>query len=528
MSRLDDRSTAGKPLPVREHLRLLVIGAGPAGLAAALEAARRGVEVVLVDEHPVDNALMGLDVPFHFGQRMSGATRNKSRMMEAIAAADERIAEAFEAGVDVRLGVSAWGLFLPKPGLRWLTQSVVGLSDGDSTWYASFDAAIIAAGRRDIGLAFPGWELPGVMGVTAAQTLLHRYDALESQRIVILGSGAEATSFAEAAFAAGRTVVALVEVADAPRDGKGCERLAAHGVPVLTGTMVSRASGDANGVGNVTLRTLNDSDPEHFVSCDTVVLAVGTAPVVELLDVAGAEIGFVGSRGGHVPMTDRDGRTSIPGLFAAGDCAGVSAGKTSDPEIAAEEGRRAAAAACADLAQGSPSPRQTVIREGAATDDIEATQSAWVEAAMAVADPDTHVCQCEEVSLPDLLGVRPPRYLPRAQAPMLARNLTSLAHDGLVHQDQIKRLTRAGMGPCQGRRCREQVSAVLARATGTPLGKLPLPSYRAPVRPLPLSAFAEDSEPDVLAANWEGWFGIPGQWDPFWTLSDGARTEERS
>lgn len=528
MPRLDDRSTAGKPLPVREHLRLLVVGAGPAGLAAAVEAARRGVEVVLVDEHPVDNALMGLDAPFHFGQRMSGATRNKSRMMEAIATADERIAEAFEAGVDVRLAVSAWGIFSPKPGLRWLTQSVVGLSDGGSTWYASFDAAIIAAGRRDVGLAFPGWELPGVMGVTAAQTLLERYDALESQRLAILGSGAEATSFAEAAVAAGRTVTALVEAADVPRDDKGCERLAEQGVPVLTGMMVARAGGDANGVGSVTLRTLSGSNPERSVPCDTVVLAIGTAPVVELLDVAGAEIGFVGSRGGHVPLTDQDGRTSIPGLFAAGDCAGIWAEKTSNSEIAAEEGRRAADAACADLAEGSFCPRRAVMPDGAPTDDVEASRMAWVEAAMTVADPDTHICQCEEVSIPDLLGVRPPRYLPRDQASMLARDLSSLAADGLVHQDQIKRLTRAGMGPCQGRRCREQVSAVLARATGTPLGRLPLPSYRAPVRPLPLSAFAEDREPGAITAHWEGWFGISGQWAPYWTLSDGDQAEERS
>ena len=90
MTRLDERSTAGKPLPVREHARLLVIGAGPAGLSAALEAARRGVAVVLVDEHPVDHALMGLDVPFHFGQRMGGAVRNKSRMIETIASGEAK------------------------------------------------------------------------------------------------------------------------------------------------------------------------------------------------------------------------------------------------------------------------------------------------------------------------------------------------------------------------------------------------------------------------------------------------------
>jgi len=528
MSPMDDRSTAGKPLPVREDLRLLVIGAGPAGLAAALEAARRGVEVTLVDEHPVDSALMGLDVPYHFGQRMSGATRNRSRMMEAIAAADDRIAEAFEAGVDVRLGVSAWGLFSPKPGLRWLTQNVVGLSDGETSWYASFDAAIIAAGRRDIGLAFPGWELPGVMGVTAAETLLKRYDALESERIVILGSGAEATSFAQAAIAAGRTIAAVIEIADVPRDSEECAKLAEQGVPIMTRTMVARANGGANGVESVVLSGLTAGERGNTLACDTVVLAIGTAPVIELLDVAGAEIKFVGARGGHIPLTDEDGRTSVSGLYAVGDCAGITAAKTLDPTIAAEEGRRAAGAACTDLDLVSHPAWRAAVPDGAASQDLEASRVAWIEAAMAVSDADTHVCQCEEVSLPDLLGVRPPRYLPRDQAPMLARDLASLAGDGLLHQDQVKRLTRAGMGPCQGRRCREQVSGVLARATGTPLGALPLPSYRAPVRPLPLSAFAEDHEPGAVTANWEGWFGISGQWDPFWTLSDGAQAEERS
>lgn len=528
MTRLDERSTAGKPLPVREHLRLLVVGAGPAGLSAALEAARRGVEVVLVDEHPVDHALMGLDVPFHFGQRMSGATRNKSRMIEMIAAADDRIAEAFEAGVDVRLGVSVWGLFSPRPGLRWLNQHVAGLSDGESSWFASFDAAIIATGRRDIGLAFPGWELPGVMGVTAAQALLQRYDALESERIVILGSGAEATSFAGAALAAGRSVAALIDVAAAPRDAAGCAELQERGVSVLTGTMVARALGGVNGVEALELRDMSGKGGATTLPCDTFVLAIGTAPVIELLDVAGAEIGFIGSRGGHVPLTDAEGRTSIPGIFAAGDCAGITAGKTTNSTKAAEEGRRAAIAACAMLEQQAPpSAWHAEIVDGDAGEDVEAVRMAWVDAAMAVVDAETHLCQCEEVSLPDLLGIRPPRYLPRDQAPMLRRDLASLADDGLISQDQIKRLTRAGMGPCQGRRCREQVGAVLARASRTPLGRLPLPSYRAPVRPLPLSAFAEDLEPGVVSENWDGWFGIAGQWDPFWTLSDGAGAEQR-
>ncbi|KRE24431.1 hypothetical protein ASE66_04160 [Bosea sp. Root483D1] len=531
MTRLDERSTAGKPLPVREHARLLVIGAGPAGLSAALEVARRGVEVVLVDEHPVDHALMGLDVPYHFGQRMGGSTRNKARMIETIAAADGRIAEAFEAGVDVRLGIAVWGLFSQRPGLRWLRGHVAGLSDGESCWFLSFDAAIVATGRRDVGLAFPGWELPGVMGVTAASALLQRYDAFDGRALAILGSGVEATRFAQAALAAGRKIVALIEAGEVLRDPAGCADLVQRGVPVLTGTMISHAVGGPDGVEHVLVRTLgNDSADTGKLACDTVVLATGAAPVIELLDVAGAEITFASHRGGYVPLLNADGRTSIPGLFAAGDCAGLFAGKTSDATIAAMEGVRAAAAACDELAGSTakawlPTPE---AEPGPADEDVEAVRSAWVAASMAVADADTHLCQCEEVNLADLLGVRPPRYLSGKDGELKSHDLAALAADGQISQDQIKRLTRAGMGPCQGRRCREQVGAVLARASGTPLARMPLPSHRAPVRPLPLSAFAEDHEPDVLTQNWEGWFGIASQWEPFWTLSsDAAGTEER-
>lgn len=531
MTRLDERSTAGKPLPVREHARLLVIGAGPAGLSAALEAARRGVEVVLVDEHPVDHALMGLDVPFHFGQRMGGSTRNKARMIETIAAADTRIAEAFEAGVDVRLGIAVWGLFSPRPGLRWLRGPIAGLSDGESGWFLSFDAAIVATGRRDVGLAFPGWELPGVTGVTAASTLLQRYDAFDGRTLAILGSGVDATQFAKAALAAGRKIVALIEAGEAPRDPAGCADLARRGVPVLTQTMISRAIGGHDGVEHVLLRSLGTEGADAGqLSCDTVVLATGAAPVIELLDVAGAEIGFATHRGGYVPVLDAEGRTSVPGLFAAGDCAGIFSGKSIDAAIAATEGVRAAAAACNELASGitkawQPAPE---AEPGAADEDVAAVRFAWVAASMVVADAGTHLCQCEEVNLADLLGVRPPRYLSSKDGALKSHDLAALAADGQVSQDQIKRLTRAGMGPCQGRRCREQVGAVLAKATGTPLAHMPLPSHRAPVRPLPLSAFAEDHEPDVLTQNWEGWFGIASQWVPYWTLSsDAAGTEER-
>ena len=99
---------------------------------------------------------------------------------------------------------------------------------------------------------------------------------------------------------------------------------------------------------------------------------------------------------------------------------------------------------------------------------------------------------------------------------MQARNLGTLKQDGPPNPDQVKRLTRAGMGPCQGRRCREQVALLLAEAGDVPVDTIALASYRPPVRPLPLSVLWPHDEPASMREHWVSWFGIPTQFAPHW------------
>lgn len=497
MARPTDHSAIdGKFAAPQEHAGVLVIGAGPAGTAAAIQAAKLGAQVVLIDENPVDPQLMGLDTPLLYGARMSGAVQRRGRLIESLVAANPAIEQAAELGVDVRLGVTAWGLYVGGPALRALPAPMVGLADADRSWMCGFERLILATGARDVALAFAGWDQPGVLGANGLQALLQRYDAFTGRRIVVLGSGELGIETALMARRRGLEVAAVVEVLDrSPASPERLAALTAAGTALLTGHTPRLAESGRDGVERLRLTT--GQGGEVVIECDTVCLAVGLAPAIELLNAAGGRIVPDGERGGHAPALD-GWATSLPGVFAAGDCAGLAASETG----AAEQGRQAARQALGGSLEGGP-------RRGL---DAWAYQTAWHHALTRDVDPSLIVCQCEAVSRGDLLEVRAPRYLGEPTAAAKARDLGSLIADGPPNQDQVKRLTRAGMGPCQGRRCREQVALTLAQAAGISPADVPLAFHRPPVRPLPLKVIADWQETAAMTNGWEIWFAIPGQW----------------
>ena len=506
----DPFSIAGKSMDVAEQVELLVVGGGSAGLAAAIEAASRGVAVVLVDENPVPAATMADDIPLLFGQAASAAARNATAMLEAVIDSDALLARAFEAGVDVRLATSVWGLFARNPSVAWLPGHVAGIADAAGARLVGFRQAIVATGHRDMGVAFPGWDLPGVLGAAAAARLA-RYGVLEATRAVVLGSTAEALATARAMRAAGVEIAAVVEQAVAPLQ---------PGETVLASHTVRRALGRERVEGIV---VAGPDGAESVLPCDAIVLGIGAIPAIELLDAVGCAVAFDGRRGGFVPILDGDGGTSVAGIAAIGDCAGTWPAKSADPALAQAEGRRAAAAAAKTLGhdEGAGPGRPPPAPEPLA--DLAAYRLDWVRGQLgAMGDDTTYVCRCEEVTAREILEVRPPRYLDWQAERRNDRSLAALLGDAAPNPDQVKRLTRAGMGVCQGRRCREQVACLLALGGGVGLGQIPLASYRAPVRPLPLATLGAAAEPAELAAHWHTWFGIAGQARPFWTIDPEA------
>ena len=110
----------------------------------------------------------------------------------------------------------------------------------------------------------------------------------------------------------------------------------------------------------------------------------------------------------------------------------------------------------------------------------------WLESLVNAGGQDIFACRCEQVTCAELIGLQPPRYLNWTSEPMSRRSLRTQLEDGPVNPNQVKRLTRAGTGHCQGRLCREQVSLLLAEESRTDIAEVPLMSYRPPVRPLPL------------------------------------------
>lgn len=458
----DIHAINGKLTQPAERFDTVVIGAGSSGCAAAIEAAKAGGTVLLVDENPVRGALMGHDIPLWFGGRMTTAALNSERMLEAIFTSEPLIESAIDAGVEVLLGTSAWGIYRNGQGSAAMPEQAVALANEERSWLVGFDHLILATGARDLAIAFPGWNQPGVMGARALQMLLTRYDTFAGRRMVVAGTHDLALETALLAQERGIEVAAIVEVRDQPQGSLALvAEIEQAGTPIIFGTTIAEAM---SGLEGVTGAILGNGDK---ITCDTICMAVGLIPAIELVDAMHGKTHLDPLRGGFVPgSNDR--------ISVVGDCAGLK-----------DEGF-----------------------------DHIAYRMDWARALMATRSPDTIICQCEEVTQADLIGVQPPRYLERPPA-MAARSLETLLADGPANQDQIKRLTRAGMGVCQGRRCRDQVAMLLAIESEVLFGTIPLASHRAPVRPLPLGVIADWEEQEEMRTDWDVWLGIPEQWLPY-------------
>src|SRR5262249_14905628 len=333
-----------------DKARIVVVGGGASGTAAAIEAAKFGLSVTLVDEHPVDLATMGMDTPYFFGPRLMPTLADRGAMLERVIGASESLQQADEIGVDVRLGTCVWGSFAPGDNNRHWGTRCLGLADGTRSWLLEYEALILAAGARDLVLAFPGWDLPGVLGAQAASALMTRYQALSARRMVILGSGPLGLLVAQQAIEHGIEVAGTVDAAERVRaPAPMWATRAAHGVRFIGSHVVQAVQGDKE-VRGIRLVPVDASmqpreGPVTELACDTVCMAFGLVPSIELPYLTRCRLNYRRELGGWIPERDADCQTTVERVYVAGDCAGVDETMIVDPMTAAAQGRTAARAA---------------------------------------------------------------------------------------------------------------------------------------------------------------------------------------
>ena len=341
-----------------QNFDIVIVGAGPAGLAAAIEAAKRGARTLVVDENNKPGGQLFKQIHKFFGSHEHRAG------VRGYDIGRQLLDEAAKCGVEVWLDAVVHGLFDARLAV---------LREGRQVTVAA-GRIILATGASENAVAFPGSTLPGVMGAGAIQTMINVHRVLPGKRFVMLGSGNVGLIVCYQLMQAGAEVLAVVEAMPSIGGyGVHAAKIRRAGVPILVGTTISRVVGQGK-VEAVVLATLGpdgriDPQSERTLAADTVGLAVGLTPLTELAWMAGCEFFFSPKLGGHLPLHDENMLTSLPYLYVAGDITGVEEASTAMEEgrlagIAAAEslGLVAAAAAAADKA--AVRQRIDVLRSG--------------------------------------------------------------------------------------------------------------------------------------------------------------------
>ncbi|WP_312699903.1 FAD-dependent oxidoreductase [Sedimentibacter sp.] len=314
---------------------VVIIGAGPAGLAASIEAAGAGARVLLIDENNKPGGQLFKQIHKFFGSREHKAgTRG-------INIGTELLSDTEKLNIEVMLNTEVCGLTPDKK--IWI------IENREISREITADKIIVATGAYENSVQFDGWELPGVMGAGAAQTMINLNRVLPGHKVLMLGSGNVGVIVSYQLMQAGAEVVAIVEAAPTLGGyGVHTAKVARAGVPFYTSHTIKRAYGD-NRVERVEIVQLDSNwkeveGSEKIFDADTICLAVGLTPMVELIWLAGCKFTFIGSMGGYVPVHDRYMRTTVDGIYVAGDVAGIEEAST-----AMEEGRLAGISVAYDL-----------------------------------------------------------------------------------------------------------------------------------------------------------------------------------
>jgi thioredoxin reductase/bacterioferritin-associated ferredoxin len=454
----------------------IVIGAGPAGAAAALTCSELGLSTLLLDEQDAAGGQIWR------APSVGAAQAGGSDSAEG-AALRRRLADS---RVVCRFGRRVW---LVEPAF------IVHSTVDDALEQAAAPAVIVANGAIERHWPVAGWTLPGVFGLAAATVLLKSFRVLPGKRVVVAGAGPLLPLVAHLILKAGGSIAAVVDANPArawiakpaallsrpdllARGTWWRASMALRGVPWLFRHAIRRIEGTSD-VAGVTVSAVDHdwapapAENERRIACDAVCMGFGLTPATEITRLLGAQHGYDAARGGWCPTLDQNQATTLPGLYACGDGAGVlgAAAAPARGELAAlGVTRYLGRLTDAEFERRTARPRRRLARAAKFGRAMTMLTVPPAGAAAAI-DRDAIVCRCE----------------------LLSRATLDLAiAEGAVTLNELKATTRCGMGPCGGRICEEAAAHIIAARTGKRRADLQPATARPPLRPLPLAALGPE------------------------------------
>lgn len=445
---------------MRDAYDIAIVGAGPAGLAAASVTARAGLSTVLFDENPGVGGQI-------YRAITSTPLKDRALLGDDYWAGAELAAEARASGAEIVNGATVWSL---DPSLE------LGVSIGGKARMIRARRVIIATGALERPFPIPGWTLPGVMTAGGAQTALKAQGLVPDGRTVIAGCGPLLWLLAAQFLRAGAKIEAILDTT--PRRNR--LRAAAHLPDFLLSPywgkglkLLREVRAKVPVIRVDSLEALGDGKLKEVafdgrrMPADLLLLHQGVVPNVNLANAAGVAHRWNERQLCFEPVLDPDFQSSVPGISVAGDGAGIAGGTA-----AAERGRIAAIAAVRALKPDATVPDAQTIRQRLQREEMGRAFLDWLyRPADRFRQPtgDTLVCRCEEVS---------------------AKQVRDMARIGCEGPNQMKAFLRTGMGPCQGRLCGLTVSELIAverKMTPEQVGYYRL---RPPVKPITLAELA--------------------------------------
>ena len=452
--------------------RVIVVGAGPAGVRCAQTLVEGGLRPIVVDENRRDGGQIYRRQPDTFTRPYTKLYGTEAERAQALHASFD----VLRARVDYMPETLAWNIFGGK----------LHVVRDQRSKALPYDALVICSGATDRLMPVKGWHYAGTYSLGASQIALKAQACSIGRQVVFMGTGPLLYLVASQYVKAGANVAAVLDTSPLMRRVAALPKLLARpavlrnglalvsylkraGVPVLTGvTPVEITGSPENGVQGVVVRDRRGN--ERSFECDAVGMGYHLRPETQLADLARCAFRFDHETRQWLPEVGEDGRTSVPGVYLAGD--GM---KVLGADAAEIGGRLAALAVLKDFKFRVADEELRRLREEQAKMDRFrrglAQAFPWpVEQAAALPD-DAIVCRCEVIT-----------------AGELRRTVCEM---GAREANRAKALCRVGMGRCQGRYCGHAGAEVIAHAAGVPVEQVGRLRGQAPVKPLAIATHEE-------------------------------------